>query len=425
MELRQKNNTALMQALPDDIEQNHFIVPAYYNNQYHFFTLLSLLALNHQHQNIVIFLSGITSNKITDKATMEALFTHSFVSKLNVITVDDDQSIKHSEMDFDSVSSASPEHERTITIISGAYLNDAAYDALYALAPMAGVSGDNTLEKCVSMNTLPLYWSTNEYSKVPTLRALRNITQSASLNITDVARQSFNTFFDAALYCQYHEKMLDCLYHDGAQPFGHPYMQVDILAMIEAWPTVTAHLRAHHNFYTAFDDIVLEHLPPESISEHARAHIRDQHTLYGALETLGEKIISIYEEMLTHLTEADLDDPATQTMQTFLKTLIKSIKQIIVDPVHLAERCNTFNATVDKLLHHDMRFVALQSHDDYSEVFTCIQNLMTDFATFAVRETETPHCFSFFQSKINLKPSIEALEEAVMTLPGHEKPSFK
>lgn len=157
------------------------------------------------------------------------------------------------ETDIKGIEIISPSHElkyielnpsgsKTIKLFSEYYISKPSYEALYHLAPVAGVSGDNTLEFCLSLGVLPYYHSTNFAIKAPTLHALREITQLPQLNISDEAREAFNHFFDsnARLY----EKTFE------------------LSKMLEAWPIVIDYLKQHMNFYNQLESIMLEGIVP-------------------------------------------------------------------------------------------------------------------------------------------------------------------
>ena len=136
----------------------------------------------------------------------------------------------------------------TCKIFSGFYLSDIAYEAFYQLSNVALVSGDNSLERCISMNILPFYWSTNHSygNKWRTVVALQKITQNPAIEITEEARQSFNNFFVST--SKEASKSLAFYYPNT----------IDVAQMVKEWPIVTAWLRENRNFYNQWETIVLE-----------------------------------------------------------------------------------------------------------------------------------------------------------------------
>jgi hypothetical protein len=148
-----------------------------------------------------------------------------------------------------------------ITLLSGFYLDDTAYDAFYQLAKVALVSGDNSLEQCISMNVLPFYWSSNHSeNKWRTVRALQRITQDPKLDLTQEARDLFHAFFNISR----REAVINT-------PFWYEKLDENPLAfpkMIKAWHLVTEYLRENKNFYNQLENIVLE-----TMSAEARLHL--------------------------------------------------------------------------------------------------------------------------------------------------------
>jgi len=135
---------------------------------------------------------------------------------------------------------------KVFKIISGYYLSKPSFDALYHLSKIAGVSGDNTLEQCISMDILPFYRSYNH--KWDTLASLDRIIQTSDLSISEEAKASFHLFFKKGI----------------APLIQRGQVTINLSEMLKAWPTVTAYLRENHNFYNKLDEIMLEDLPNEA-----------------------------------------------------------------------------------------------------------------------------------------------------------------
>ncbi|MDX2346922.1 MAG: hypothetical protein QNK11_08650 [Legionella sp.] len=224
------------------LQNNHIIIPAYFNNNADF-----------KHQDIVIYHSGSDFSK----------FAHPFYlskvqKQLNTTSIQSIQ-IFTPEENTEITVPCNPDGSQTIRIYHGHYLNNTAYDALYHLSSMAGVSGDNTFERCVSMHVLPSYWSTNPFTKTATLRALSDITQNKDLEISEHARDSFKLFFSPDYYYSFKNSLEPAL---GTPPdYIHHQEDVDVSLMIKEWPIVCDYLKAHYNFYDKLEAIALADLP--------------------------------------------------------------------------------------------------------------------------------------------------------------------
>ncbi|MDX2345260.1 MAG: hypothetical protein QNK11_00095, partial [Legionella sp.] len=131
---------------------------------------------------------------------------------------------------------------------------------LYHLSDMAGVSGDNTFERCVSMHVLPLYWSSNPNMKELTLSVLsEDITQRTDLSISSSARSSFRTFFSPSYYKIHAGSIITGNFNSPA----HRQNTVDLSLMIKEWPIVCDYIRKHYNFYDKLESIVRADLPDQ------------------------------------------------------------------------------------------------------------------------------------------------------------------
>jgi hypothetical protein len=256
------------------LSDTHEIIPAYFNRGYDFLSFLNLLGKNLSltEKNIIVYHSGYNLDYFLDTETINNVFDGSYVKQLELINP------KH---DIAITLYANQQGCRTIKILSGFYLNDPAFDALYQLASVAGVSGDNTFERCISMDVLPYYWSTNAFLKMPTLIALQEITQRPELPLSQEARTSFHLFFDPNQITRSSTLAKD--------------IRLNFPKMIEAWPVITAYLKQHKNFYNNLDRIILEDLPlPTQPTLGAKKSIlapeQIQHTLLGRANHLSRKI---------------------------------------------------------------------------------------------------------------------------------------
>lgn len=256
----------------DMFQKKYVLIPAYFNEKDVFADFLNLLGLNHsftEGRNIVIYQSGFKffykgegDYEVTDPnaSLLSRLPDLAHLKNLHIRRIE--LFCNDYEPRFLDINPDDP-NALIIKIFSGLKVSNPSYDALYQLSNMAGVSGDNSFERCVAMDILPLYRSTNHRSgKNRTLRALQKITQLAELDISPDARESYRVFFDPDFMDINHSiviKQIDTVHratkhHDNA---------VDFKEMIEEWPIVCAYLRKNYNFYANLEHIVLEKLPNE------------------------------------------------------------------------------------------------------------------------------------------------------------------
>jgi len=218
--------------------EKNLLVPAYSNNPMDFADLVNVFVKNQSlsgEKNIIFFQSGFKYSEHLNSPEFQYGLTEKKLVGSKIAKID---LLMPANAPLQVAGNQA--ESKTISIFSGFYLLDPAYDAIYQLAKVAGVSGDTSLEHAISMNVLPFYWSTNSGNKRETIRQLHKITQL--LDITPEAKRAFNIFYDQT-------------------PFAKPVYDIDFQDMIEAWPKVTAYLRAHKNFYDKLEGIVLEGLP--------------------------------------------------------------------------------------------------------------------------------------------------------------------
>lgn len=235
---------------------NNIVIPAYFNITLNFLSFLHLLSINGSltDKNIVIYHSGTSLDFLeneTSNILISDLFRNSNISQIEIIKPNSPSSIRIYENQHGL---------KAIKILSGLYLSDTSFNAIWQLAKIAGVCGDNTLERCISMDVLPYYWSTNAPLKMPTLLALQQITQLPELMISQEARESYKIFFDPNEYFA----------HNGIAESPHrqrptKFSLLHFAKMIESWPIVTAYIKQNHSFYNNLDKILLEALPPQSL----------------------------------------------------------------------------------------------------------------------------------------------------------------
>lgn len=229
-------------------------------------------------KNVLIYLSGC---QIESKDEFLTLFEQINIDDSDIDVPHGDWIICESLSDNRNVIHLTYPHY-TIRIFSGFYLNDDAYDAIYHLAQVAVVSGDNTLERCISMNIMPFYWSTNHHSnKWKTLLALQHITQRSDILLSNEARDSFHILFQST-------QRIAC-----GKPFRYE-STIDFPKIIEEWSIVVDYLREHKNFYHHLEDIVLHRLS-EKVIHTCQQSIEDKphERLHNTTELLADAELTI------------------------------------------------------------------------------------------------------------------------------------
>lgn len=243
------------------------LVPAYFNREWDFIEFIRLFNVTPSfadNKDIVIIQSGnnikaslapetlqMTGVQLPDKANfISNMFQDGFIKKLEIFLPETNEPL---------VIQGNNHASTVIRILSGYRLSDPSFEAIHQLAKMAGVSGDNTFERCVAKNVLPFYWSTNFRFKKSTLASLKNITQLPELSISDEARHSYSIFFDPLLITTNYEgspyPWYDRVFNTES------YSKLNLKLMVEEWPVVTAYLRKNHNFYDRLEHIILEGVP--------------------------------------------------------------------------------------------------------------------------------------------------------------------
>lgn len=252
------------------------VIPAYFNQDMQFMSFLHFIGSNHslsKEKDLIVYHSGTSLvDFLSKKQVMAELLKGSNIKRVEIIKRDGS---------LPEVIETNPLGSQNIKIFSGFYLSDASFNAIYQLANIAGVSGDNTFERCVSMNILPYYYSTNFKNKIPGLRALQYITQLSEVEISPEARQSFNIYFDFRELCV-HTAIRQYLTGEANRPAAKldKFPDLNVPKMIESWPKITAYLRQHKNFYNNLEHIVLENLPAKALpvpsTQNQHAHYEDQ-----------------------------------------------------------------------------------------------------------------------------------------------------
>ncbi|MDP3562356.1 MAG: hypothetical protein Q8R83_09305 [Legionellaceae bacterium] len=269
---------------------NYILIPAYFNITSDFFSFLYLFGINDSFvgKDIIIYHSGRSLDGYTESETWNAFISNMFkdtvVRQIEMINPGNYSAI---------IAYANQVGLKTIKILSGFNLSDSSFNAMYQLAKIAGVSGDNTLERCISMNVLPYYWSTNAFLKIPTLSALQQITQLPELNFSQEVKDSYNIFFDPYLRLSFHSNMID----SNNSTKSNKYKLLNFQKMIEEWPKITSYLKQNKNFYNNLENIILESISIKSLSAPIpRAESR--HGSNGLFNPLKPSIEEIIDDSL-------------------------------------------------------------------------------------------------------------------------------
>ncbi|MBA2653176.1 MAG: hypothetical protein H0U73_13065 [Tatlockia sp.] len=277
---------------------HNVVIPAYFNLNWDFIEFLRIFGFNKSYpldKDILIVHSGSNlidffqpenapyddSIVLPEKSTyLQKLFKSGFIKQMEII-----QPTSNEPFILPINSDAS----LTVRIVTGYRLSDPSYEAVYQLANLAAVTGDNTFERCISMNILPFYLSTNLKRKLPTLYALMKITQDPVLDITEEARQGYKAFFDPSSIIQNHRDYFFCQ-HNRAINITR-YKNLNLPIMIDEWPKVCSYLRLKFNFFNKLEGIILESLPSHSCVE-----LTKQESPLNDLGFFAHQDIALYSE---------------------------------------------------------------------------------------------------------------------------------
>ncbi|MBA3536851.1 MAG: hypothetical protein H0T84_09610 [Tatlockia sp.] len=248
------------------------IIPAYFNLNWDFIEFLRIFAVNKSYplnKDILIVHSGSNfidffdqekspydnSILLPEKSTyLQKLFKTGFIKQMEIVQPTSDEPFI---LNFNSDASL------VVRIVTGYRITDPSFVAVYQLAKLAAVTGDNTFERCVSMNVLPFYLSTNLKRKLPTLYSLKKITQDPVLDISEEARQGYSMFFDPNSIIQNHR---DYVFYQHNRAINITrFRSLNLPIMIKEWPKVCAYLRSNYNFYNKLEDIIFECIPSQAM----------------------------------------------------------------------------------------------------------------------------------------------------------------
>lgn len=243
----------------DAFNHNNSLIPAYFNIDEHFISFLHFLGINNslpKDKNLIIYHSGTNLSKlVTLTKFIDYLFGESHIGKIELILPGQGDSIELF---------SNPLKLQKIKIFSGFYLNDLSYNAVFQLAKVAGVSGDNTFERCFSTNVLPYYYSSNMDIKKDTLFELRRIIRRTEISISSEARNDYLVFFSPDNLInridepyKHHLKSLE----NNRTLIGEPFSELNIQKMIDEWPIVCEYFKLNFNFYNHLERIIREDKP--------------------------------------------------------------------------------------------------------------------------------------------------------------------
>lgn len=236
-------------AVADEYElmSKYIIIPAYFSYNHAFVYFLKLLAANPsfaQDRDIIVYQSG---SRLTALTARELSYIGELLRSIEATSV---QVYTADSLDRPVEYIGSGKRSVKISVFCGFRIHDKAYQALYHLAPLVGVSGDNTFELAIEARTLPIYWSTNIAFKRDTYQGLINIVNEPRLEIDDKSRAELTRLFQLSMAT--YEEFDD-------------YLMLDLPLLAQAWPVVAVYLKENYNFYNNLNNIVCEKLPRSAL----------------------------------------------------------------------------------------------------------------------------------------------------------------
>ena len=321
------------------------LIPAYFNKEEDFLNFfLARLIVNEStifdKEKNLIFIHYSGSSAIFDMSTTN-IENYCITNNIGTIEVHTStEIIPLTLIEIKGVEGA-PTRAKKIIILSGFYLSEMTYNAIYENAKLAGVSGDNTFEMAVSNNAIPFYLSTNEKLKLNTLATLRLITQDPTLVPNESTREAFQYFFDNK---------------------ATPDSKYNFEDVYNAWQKVSAYLYYHYNFYEKLDRFILEDLPIEKYPTAFQSELSNITTLCGDTTSIKQYIQSLPEEEQKKI--FNLKDPSSKTMLHYAANkpaLLELFLNVTRDP---QERMAAFQA---KDLHDNtlLHYVRVPESVDY------------------------------------------------------------
>lgn len=242
-------NTTFTTSSTEFFEENTF-VHAYFNRfDFGFSMFLSLLCAKKGSTNIVIHLSSgreLFIKKYFEEENDNYYFTDFFKKALASLP---NANVKHIELygRDEKIYPVSESGTRIIRIYTD-YLSQQSYAKIHDACEIVGVSGDNTLEKCIAHRILPFYHSTNWAMKLPTWRAIKEIIETVNFGFPDEVKSDLISYFS---YKAQENEWESCL----------QLLTINLEEVIKAWPKIADYLFRHKNFYTLFEQLIVMPVP--------------------------------------------------------------------------------------------------------------------------------------------------------------------
>lgn len=238
----------------EELLKDNIIIPAYFSCDYKFAYFIALVSQNysiHEGKNIIIYHSGTNFNNANLDMRHQYYIKHilEYLAECNTQVYSQDSitpNLVYSNKDSATI---------TVRVFSGFSISNCSYQALYKLAPLVGVSGDNTFELAVTSKVLPVYWSTNPAFKEQTFVGLRNILIKADLGLDGNVINAFLKFFE--------------LCKENGDDYKL-FKFIDFQKLKRYWPVVAEHIKRHYNFYDRLENIVCENLTHHALPSKVR-----------------------------------------------------------------------------------------------------------------------------------------------------------
>lgn len=289
--------------------EKSYLVTAYYAKLEVFMRLLLLLATNESlaDKPIEIYLSTNADadlaqfiNKFLAENDKVAQLIKENIKEITVITPKGGkQTIPISETGKNSIS-----------VFHGFPLKStAAYDAMYACSNLVAPSGDNTFEKAISNEKLPIYVSTNMASKIGTIRGLINIIKAQKFDKQVMA--DFYYFYDnlPIFMTSKNEPRV-------AEIYEH-LKKVDFKAMMANFPAVCKDVP---NMYDQFDDIFVSDMKIEP-------YVKGLQNRLTVMEELSQKLMQIVRSYIK-MQQETVDNSQTMISSENIERIVLSTKSI-------------------------------------------------------------------------------------------------
>jgi len=233
----------------EELLSDNKIIPAYFSYDWQFANFIAMISQNqtiHQEKNIIIYHSGTNFNNFNIDIRHQSFIEHILndLAKCHIQVFSPDSNMPNLEFNNHGQSGIS------IKVFSGFNISYLSYQALYKLADIVGVSGDNTFELAVQSKVLPIYWSTNASFKEETFTGLQNILQNQDLGIESSVVESFLKFFELCKTGELDLKQIE---------------KLNFVQLIQNWPVVAEHIKTKYNFYDKLESIVCEKLPHSAL----------------------------------------------------------------------------------------------------------------------------------------------------------------